>query len=150
MNLDVAQGTVLCVLWCKPFNDSLHLLTKGLPGCAFGIKIGHSFQKKATPFGVAFFVYSLDILCKFHTQGDAFAAAKVGELLDFLADSATALFLKGLTDFAADSIGGGLGCGGIQIAVAVLQAGYKDRTGQCTAGLHPVAHTGAEAFQGLS
>lgn len=26
---EVAQGTLLCALRCKPFNDSPHLLTKG-------------------------------------------------------------------------------------------------------------------------
>ena len=30
-----------------PFNDSLYLLTKGLPGCAFVIKIGHLFHQKS-------------------------------------------------------------------------------------------------------
>ena len=43
----IAQRTVLCVLWCKTFNDPLHLLTKGMSGCASRIKIGHLFQNKA-------------------------------------------------------------------------------------------------------
>ena len=43
----IAQRTVLCVLWCKTFNDPLHLLTKGMSGCASRIKIGHLFQKNS-------------------------------------------------------------------------------------------------------
>ena len=42
----MAQRMVLCVLLYKPFNDPSYLLTKGLPGCAFGIKIGHLFQNR--------------------------------------------------------------------------------------------------------
>ena len=51
----VAQGTFLCVLRCKPFNDSSYHLTKGGRGCAGCIKIGHYFQKKPTASAVGFF-----------------------------------------------------------------------------------------------
>ena len=33
-----------------PFNDSPNLLTKGGPGCASRIKIGHLFQKESNTF----------------------------------------------------------------------------------------------------
>ena len=32
-----------------------NLLTKGLPGCAFGIKIGHYFQNKPSAKALGFF-----------------------------------------------------------------------------------------------